>query len=174
MRRGFEQRPGLRRRSRGGASFQIPERPWSGRLVGGVAAGLAERFGLDPTLVRLAFLVLALSYGIGLVLYGVLWVVMPEPGVGGESLGQTARRNLEVAKVRIGRAGPEVQAAWQRLDTSHWPRPLDRRWMAIAGIAVGVLVILASLGAFDWLTPARALGLAAIAVGAAGLVGMRS
>jgi phage shock protein PspC (stress-responsive transcriptional regulator) len=49
------------------------------RMVAGVCGGLAEEFGLPPTVVRLGFVLLTLfSFGTGLLLYLVLWVVMPE------------------------------------------------------------------------------------------------
>lgn len=47
------------------------------RVVAGVAAGVADRLGLDPVLVRLAFGVLALALGAGVVLYGALWALLP-------------------------------------------------------------------------------------------------
>jgi signal transduction histidine kinase len=43
--------------------------------VAGVAAGLGRRIGVDPVLVRITFVVLALAGGIGVLLYGVLWAV---------------------------------------------------------------------------------------------------
>jgi phage shock protein PspC (stress-responsive transcriptional regulator) len=58
------------------------------RMIAGVCAGLAEEFGLPNTVVRLGFVLLTLfSGGIGLLLYLVLWVVMPEgsPREPGES-----------------------------------------------------------------------------------------
>jgi phage shock protein PspC (stress-responsive transcriptional regulator) len=56
-------------------------------------AGLAEQFGVSVTLVRLAFLLSALfGGGMGVVIYLVLWVVMPyrpevEPGASGSAAG---------------------------------------------------------------------------------------
>ena len=48
------------------------------KTVAGVCAGLAEQFGVSVTLVRLAFLLSALfGGGMGIVIYLVLWVVMP-------------------------------------------------------------------------------------------------
>lgn len=47
------------------------------RKIFGVCGGLAEYFGIDPTLVRLAFVVLTLFNGIGLVLYIILAIIMP-------------------------------------------------------------------------------------------------
>ncbi len=48
------------------------------RTVAGVAGGLAEYFDVDATLVRLLFVVGTLLGGPGLVVYIILWLVMPE------------------------------------------------------------------------------------------------
>jgi signal transduction histidine kinase len=48
------------------------------RIIAGVAGGLGERFGVDPVLVRIAFALLSLSGLAGVVLYAVLWVLVPE------------------------------------------------------------------------------------------------
>jgi len=48
------------------------------RILGGVCSGLAEGFHVEVLWVRLAFVVLAFINGVGLLLYVVLWVLMPE------------------------------------------------------------------------------------------------
>ncbi len=48
------------------------------RQIAGVAGGLAEYLGIDPTLVRLGFIFLTLAGGHGVLLYIILWLVMPE------------------------------------------------------------------------------------------------
>ncbi len=48
------------------------------RMVAGVAAGLAEYFDIDPVIARLAFVALSLLGGPGLILYIIMWVIMPE------------------------------------------------------------------------------------------------
>ena len=48
------------------------------RMLGGVAGGLAEYLGIDPLLVRLGFLCLALFDGAGLWLYLVMLLIVPE------------------------------------------------------------------------------------------------
>ena len=47
------------------------------RMICGVCAGVAEYFGIDPTIVRLIWAALALS-GTGIVLYLIAAFVMPE------------------------------------------------------------------------------------------------
>jgi signal transduction histidine kinase len=51
-----------------------------GRVLGGVAAGLAQHLGLPVWWLRAAFLVLALSGGSGVLLYGGYWLVLPQAG----------------------------------------------------------------------------------------------
>ena len=48
-----------------------------GKMIAGVCAGLAEQFGISVTILRLAFVLGTLIGGPGLVVYIVLWVVMP-------------------------------------------------------------------------------------------------
>lgn len=48
------------------------------RQVAGVCGGLAEYFNVDPTLVRIIFLLLFFGMGNGFILYAVLWMVIPE------------------------------------------------------------------------------------------------
>ena len=48
------------------------------KKIAGVCAGIAEYFNVDPTVVRLLFVVAALLGGPGLLLYIILWIIMPE------------------------------------------------------------------------------------------------
>jgi len=50
----------------------------SGRALGGVASGVAAHLGLSLLLVRLAFVLLALSGGVGVAMYAALWVLVPQ------------------------------------------------------------------------------------------------
>ena len=47
------------------------------RQLAGVCGGLAQYFNLDATLIRVLFVVLALLGGSGLVIYLVLWIIVP-------------------------------------------------------------------------------------------------
>lgn len=52
------------------------------RMVAGVAGGLSAYFGIDPTLVRILFVVTALMGGPGLLAYIILLIVVPEEPLG--------------------------------------------------------------------------------------------
>ena len=49
------------------------------RWVGGVASGIAQRLGVDPLIVRGILIVLAVFAGVGVLLYGIAWALLPEP-----------------------------------------------------------------------------------------------
>ena len=46
------------------------------RWFGGVCAGIAEYFGLDPTIVRVAWVLLSM-FGAGILVYVIMWCVIP-------------------------------------------------------------------------------------------------
>jgi phage shock protein C len=48
------------------------------RMFAGVAGGLADYLNLDPVIVRLIFVILMLAGGPGILIYIVLWIIMPE------------------------------------------------------------------------------------------------
>jgi phage shock protein PspC (stress-responsive transcriptional regulator) len=53
-------------------------RPLHGRVLGGVCAGLAQRFGMDPWMARLLFvLTLLIIPGSQILVYPILWFLMP-------------------------------------------------------------------------------------------------
>jgi len=72
----------------------------SHRVIGGVCAGVGRHFGIDPLVVRIAFVAAATAGGIGIVLYGLAWVLMPAE----HSDGAPAQR------LRGGRGAIEVAA----------------------------------------------------------------
>ena len=47
------------------------------KKIGGVCAGIANFFGIDPTIVRLIALILLVFYGTGLLAYIILWICVP-------------------------------------------------------------------------------------------------
>lgn len=48
------------------------------RKVCGVCGGLAEFFGIDPTIVRLVYAILAFTYGSGLLIYIIAAIIMDD------------------------------------------------------------------------------------------------
>lgn len=82
------------------------------RFVGGVCSGLAEGLHVDPLWVRLAFVALSFVQGIGVVLYVVLWVIMPE-----RAQDRPAGRNA------FDSISADVKRAWADLQRQFGGRP---------------------------------------------------
>jgi phage shock protein C len=62
-----------------GAVAHVPlRRSTSDKVVAGVAGGLGRYLGIDPVIIRIAFVVLALTGGSGVLLYIIAWIAIPE------------------------------------------------------------------------------------------------
>ena len=103
------------------------------RVVSGVAAGVANRIGVDVGVVRLVLVVLATAGGAGVLLYALGHVLLPEPPVDSE--------HAETAPVRTGTV---------------------RHAVALGLITAGVLVLLRALGVWFADSLTWSVGLAAI------------
>lgn len=84
------------------------------RMLGGVAGGIADYFDLDPSLVRVAWAVLIIgSGGLFLLLYIVMWFVVPEapPGYAGNSHWSSSAPGTDAGAVGPARASGEGATA---------------------------------------------------------------
>ncbi|NDJ53028.1 MAG: PspC domain-containing protein [Chloroflexi bacterium] len=80
------------------------------RVLGGVSAGLARYLGVDPVLIRLGFVILMLINGLGLLIYTVMWLIIPpedQPDLPGE---EAIRVNFEDMRQSAGRLIEQVPA----------------------------------------------------------------
>ena len=59
-------------------SYKKLQRTRDGRMIAGVASGIARYLGIDPVLVRLAFVILTAFGAAGILLYAACWILMPE------------------------------------------------------------------------------------------------
>ena len=48
------------------------------KMIGGVCAGIADYLGLDPTIVRIVWVLMLFFAGFGILLYLILWIIMPK------------------------------------------------------------------------------------------------
>ena len=106
-------------------------RPWDGRIVGGVCSGVGRRFGLTPWVSRLLFLLLLMVVpGSQLLVYPVLWILMPaEETLVRSRVGSAPPRRLTAPgrpSTTRGRRHEGYGGAWTR-ETSRPPRTLRER-----------------------------------------------
>ncbi|WP_240494032.1 ATP-binding protein [Actinomyces gaoshouyii] len=104
----------------------------SGRWGGGVAAGLGAHLGLDPFVIRLAFILLSVQTGIGPVLYLALWVLVPA----GDPWAEAAQSPgaLPADRSRLAPRQAPVPAPWPAPGREHWAA---RAWRSLRGDSGG-------------------------------------
>jgi phage shock protein PspC (stress-responsive transcriptional regulator) len=113
------------------------ERPASGRIITGVAAGLGRYFDLNPAFFRLGFIVLTLLGGSGVLVYLAALLIMPEEGkeqsIAGEALAQRREHPWQI--VGLGLAGVALAVLISR--STFWPVE-GAGWVLIliAGLAI--------------------------------------
>ena len=117
------------------------------RILGGVCGGLAEYFGFDPTLVRLVFVLLALAGGTGILVYIILWIIMPRrPQV---EAGAVVGDNLEDIKKRLVELEAGVKAAVTGEKAEEWKQSAGF-WLGVFLVALGLMFLLSSLDIVHW------------------------
>jgi len=128
----------------------------SERMLAGVCGGLGEYFDVDPSLVRLFFIVATIfTGGLMVLVYLAMGIIVPEqpPGPVGEECPQEA----EPEGMASGASGPLPHS----FGTGGIPRFTSttsaeavhhrRRWAGWALVALGVLVLLSNLNLLSWI-----------------------
>ncbi|WP_280413850.1 ATP-binding protein [Nocardia carnea] len=73
-----------------------------GRIVGGVAGGVADHLGVDVLKVRMAFVLLSALAGAGIIAYGLLWIFTPGGGDDARPSGTERRQAIGLALLGLG------------------------------------------------------------------------
>ncbi len=106
------------------------------RIIAGVCGGLAAYLDIDSVFVRLAFVILLFASGIGLPIYVILWIVMPEQGSDSYS-------DVEVIQKNLGEMGETVSSGVSRIG-----RPGT---VGILLLLLGTYFLLNQLGWLNWI-----------------------
>jgi len=56
------------------------------RLIGGVCSGIGAYFHMDPLILRILFLIAFFGFGVGIIVYIILWIVLPEANTTAQKL----------------------------------------------------------------------------------------
>jgi len=70
------------------------------RVLAGVAGGLGEYFGIDPLLLRILFILLAVFGGGGVIIYLILWLLIPSEKDTARDPEDTIKQNAEELKMK--------------------------------------------------------------------------
>jgi phage shock protein C len=123
------------------APQRVVRRSRSERVIAGVCGGVGRYLGVDPVLLRIAFIILALANGLGVVAYVVAWVAIPEEQPD-QPLGPVAEPRRETGRLVLG--GSLIVLGLVLLLDRLAP-DLDELFWPVALVAVGVAVMLVGL-----------------------------
>lgn len=114
-------------------------RSTSDQMIAGVCGGLARYLQLETTLVRLFFALLALGDGVGILLYVILWLVMPREEQPAAAFNEQVRAGAEEIAAQAREMGADLQQA-----ASH-PSPQAGMLAGAALIIVGSIILVDNL-----------------------------
>jgi len=123
------------------------------RMILGVCGGLADYFNIDPAIVRVVLVLLALipPHGIVILAYIVLAIVVPEERARSTQPSDVVKQNLEDIGNSASQLGYEIRATFK--DGSYArSRERNRNLAGSILILVGVIFLLANLSPFWWLS----------------------
>jgi phage shock protein C len=139
------------------------------KFVAGVCGGLADYLHVDPLILRILFVLLALFQGVGFVVYLVLWLFTPTASSATLSQEEIMRQNLSEMGERARHLGHEAHDTLHAHGSSPWVnhgQSNNRMFIGGAILAgVGLLVLLGNLNLLWWFNLGRLWPLALIAVG---------
>ncbi|MFC1917834.1 PspC domain-containing protein [Chloroflexota bacterium] len=123
------------------------------RMAWGVCGGLAKYLDLDPTIVRLIFVLLLFANGIGILIYIILAIVVPLEGSKTTESKETIKENVAEMKEAAEGIGKELRASLsgeESPDASARAKR-NRNFIGIALIIVGIIFLMGSLNFFRWM-----------------------
>lgn len=82
------------------------------QVIGGVCGGLGRYFGMDPVIVRLIMVALVFAGGVSILIYPILWLVMPAEGAAQQSVGQGWQDMQRQAQNLGQQASQQVQSVF--------------------------------------------------------------
>jgi phage shock protein C len=124
-----------------GGGQRLVRRSHSERVVAGVCGGIGRYLGIDPVLLRIAFVILALANGLGVIAYVIAWVAIPEERPG-QPLGPAPEARRETGRLVLGGA---LVVLGLVLLLDRLAPDLDELFWPVAVVAVGVAVMLVGL-----------------------------
>lgn len=115
------------------------------KILGGVCGGLGQYLGIDPVIIRIIFILLSLGHSLGVGLYILLWILLPEEGAAESTAASAGDKFAE----GIRGVGEDIRKAAQA------PNPKAGYWFGIGLILIGLFLLAEKISqAFGiyWLT----------------------
>jgi phage shock protein C len=117
-------------------------------VIAGVTGGLGDYFNADPNAFRVLFAVLTLVFGLGAIIYLILWILLPPASQTGQDEIEIIINNLNVIKSKLSSATAKNEI--KRINEGNGPDKYDRLrlFFSVTIMVTGVLAIVFSFAFF--------------------------
>ncbi len=115
----------------------ILRRSKTNRVLAGVCGGIGEYLGIDPTIIRIIFIIITVFGGSGIIIYLILWLVIP-------SSDSKNSFSVDALKTEIKGRIQDLKESSEFRDRQH-----SRFWWGLLLLVVGVLILFNNLGLLD-------------------------
>lgn len=122
-------------------------RSTTNRVIAGVAGGLAEYFEVDATIIRLIFVLLTVFGGSGVIIYIVLWLIIPHDKYHGEITEESIKAGADEMRDTAKKFAGEMKTYSKTNDSKYI--------FGVIIILLGIFFLLSNFGVMRFLNLAR-------------------
>lgn len=113
------------------------------RVIAGVCGGIGEYFNIDPTIIRIFFILITVFGGSGILIYLILWLVMPS-----SESSEISEKNIKQNAYEIRDHAQKVAHSIRSSVKSNSQK--NNKWWAIFLSLFGVILLLNNFGFYDY------------------------
>lgn len=117
------------------------------KLLAGVAAGIADYFDLDPNVIRFLFIVLTAFGGSGILMYLLLWLLLPSDVSEVNDSRDTVRENVQQMKDAVKDFADQIKK--ERPHDMNEKKGKSQQYLGSILVILGILFLLKNLGLID-------------------------
>ncbi|MFZ2025767.1 MAG: PspC domain-containing protein [Microgenomates group bacterium] len=119
------------------------------KMLGGVAAGIGNYFDLDPNIIRFLFIVLTVFGGSGVLMYLLLWLLLPSDTSETSGGRDTMRENIGQMKETVQGFAEDIKKEVTPETTEAEKKPKSQGYLGVVLVVLGVGFLLINLGLLD-------------------------
>lgn len=133
----------------------------SSKIIAGVCGGLGEYFDVDPTIIRIVFVLMTIFGGSGILIYIILWLVIPSENSNQQLSQRNVKDNAKELRSKVQTFAHDIKRSSESKRSNTDSRP----WWGLLIVILGAAFLMSNYGLFDFSEFSKLWPLALIALG---------
>lgn len=117
----------------------------SNAVLAGIASGIADYFEIDATIIRILFVLLFVFGGSGLIIYLILWIIIPKQKDNNKTTEEIVKNNTNEIKEKAKSMAEEIRSS-VREHESEIKDCKGKQWLGLVILGLGVMFLLRNMG----------------------------